>query len=115
MQSEAKSIWLTALRSGEYPQSFHVLHRTAEVKDGIPIGYCCLGVFCKAMGLSETFDSYRNGVFTYNVQNFSSTTMLPVDFAEDMGIDSDEMQKLITMNDCGKSFEEIANWIEENL
>lgn len=49
MKPEIKERWLNALRSGEYPQTQARLHRSKESADanGIPAGFCCLGVLCE--------------------------------------------------------------------
>jgi hypothetical protein len=50
MDPTVKAYWLTALRSGEYPQTSGKLHRAATVGvnvDPEPEGFCCLGVLCR--------------------------------------------------------------------
>lgn len=54
MRPEVKKMWVDALRSGDYPQSYDVMHS--------PYGYCCLGVladlYCKDTGTD--FESFVN-------------------------------------------------------
>lgn len=45
MNPEIKTLWLSALRSGEYEQTTGVLHRGAADDSDAP-GFCCLGVLC---------------------------------------------------------------------
>ena len=56
MNPEIKTLWLTALRSGEYKQATGYLKR--DTGDGV--GYCCLGVLCEvavSQGVKLKLDS----------------------------------------------------------
>ena len=44
MKQEIKQQWITALRSGNYPQGRGYLRR---IDDDGKEGYCCLGVLCE--------------------------------------------------------------------
>ncbi len=103
-----KAKWLKALRSGKYKQGKGALHR-----DG---NFCCIGVEChlhgvsiKAMdkrpgngGTKSSFDKIPKYMDAINGKYGNSMSLPPV-------------QVLIEMNDGGKSFKQIANWIERNL
>ncbi len=113
---EFKKKWLEELRSGKYSQATGVL-RDAN-------GYCCLGVACKAVGINDNalignkiipdsniFDAIPQILrrFYYDdIRHTSPISSYSVAFEMPAGI-------LATMNDEGKSFSEIADYIEENL
>ena len=91
MDKELKAKWVTALRSGKYSQG-----KGALLRDGL---YCCLGVLCEVQGRS---DDWRK----WNIHPFENDQG-PITFAQAM--------PLADMNDTGKSFPEIADYIEANL
>jgi len=43
--------WADTLESGEFPQTRGRLHRSAPTEDGVPAGYCCIGVACVVAGI----------------------------------------------------------------
>ena len=92
--------WIEALRSGKYEQGKGKLF-----KDNF---YCCLGVagICAQIPLSEMYDKDS---FFY--PKFKKYPDLPKELSESvLG------NKLAIMNDCDEmSFNEIANYLEENL
>jgi hypothetical protein len=92
MNPKYKTRWIKALRSGKYKQGVGAL-KTESGK------YCCLGVlsYCvdnnKPSNFSILYDAKRDKYgLTYKVRH-----------------------KLVEMNDGGKSFKEIATWIENEL
>lgn len=91
---EFKEKWLAALRSGEYKQCEGSLHSDA--------GHCCLGVAEIVLG----FESEDNEVL---VGDYIPNAI--VGTAHDNKI----VGILTNMNDNGKSFLQIADWIEANL
>lgn len=116
---EFKAKWLAALRSGEYSQ----------VKDFLrtPRGFCCLGVAChlhdpeqwfpvKERSEDPSYDHYESRSRQYDLP-FKRD--LPDDvFAvleQHYGATKSYMAKIADLNDEGRSFEEIADWIEERL
>jgi hypothetical protein len=95
---EIKTKWLEALRSGEYKQGAERLY-TEETDT-----YCCLGVLNKVCNLESCSTVYLRGNKVPN--------MLNLDVTPDITLTT----ILTNMNDAqGKSFNEIADWIEENL
>lgn len=88
--------WIAALRSGKYKQGRGYLRKGDY--------YCCLGVFCDVIGLKSRYapDREFDRVYEYD----GETTTLP----EKVKLLFDELNvdKLIGMNDCGQTFEEIA-------
>jgi len=116
MNSEWKAKWLEALRSGDYKQVAGMLKGQGE--DGV-VGYCCLGVLAEinnklepieeALGTPKAWQVNQGGVI--------NSIYLPENLARDeYGLGFRAQQQLANMNDKDKmSFDEIANWIEENL
>lgn len=93
LPKDVKAKWIAALRSGLFLQGCGTLKSTNE--DG-ETEHCCLGVareikLCRAM----------NG----GINEYVSGSFLPQHIQED----------LADLNDSGKSFQEIADWIEKNL
>jgi hypothetical protein len=89
MSPELKAKWVEALRSGKFKQC-----RGGLVEGGFsaPDAYCCLGVLWAIEGKPDSLTILWN------------TTV------------GDSKQTLINMNDKeGKSFVEIADWIDANL
>ena len=115
--------WVEALRSGEYKQTQNKLHD----KDG----YCCLGVLCEVMGL----ESCKAGVdyFAYYMPNTGQidASWIPEDDLSAFGLNREVLYRypddptdvvdrkvdsvLMEMNDSGKTFAEIADYIEKEL
>lgn len=88
MRPDLKKEWVKALRSGEYKQCQGNLH-------GATGTHCCLGVLDVIVKAKEP--NTRNG------------PLLKAFYKIDWGT-------FIRMNDDeGKSFNEIADWIEENV
>jgi hypothetical protein len=119
MNSLYKQPWLDALRSGKFDQGCTYLKR--KRKDTIV--HCCLGVLEDINGRikNETY-SLDRGLYGncnldlgfYNTVDNTNYT-LSVDALKKYGISSIALNQLIGMNDGGRSFDEIADWIEKNL
>lgn len=133
MKTEIKTRWLEALRSGEYEQGRKVL-RTADDK------FCCLGVLCElavadgaitSRTVKEGLGDGEVSLWWYEgemvdgsaVWMNSSTTTLPAKAVEWAGLDKTnpgveidgETLSLAGLNDEGRTFDEIADLIEEQL
>ena len=101
MNKEAKAAWVTALRSGHWKQGRSSLRWKDE--------FCCLGVLCD---LGEKKDWLEiGGLYYYE----GETNYLPEEVAISAGLTRAQQTFLAGMNDDGKSFEEIAEWIEKCL
>lgn len=99
LNPEQKEKWLTALRSGEYQQGSNKL-RTDDGK------YCCLGVFA----VCNNIPIDKSGIAILLNNEYQGYGL----FNELMG--EDTVDVLWKMNDkAGKSFLEIADYIEQNL
>ena len=114
---EFKQQWINALRSGEYIQGIGYMKRYDK--------FCCLGVAYDVLHKEEE----NSGWIIYG-QTCESTkhgkSYLPdfddyppaVTYALFQSIKNPEksiIDHLSYMNDHGRTFDDIANWIEENL
>jgi hypothetical protein len=109
--TEAKKLWIAALRSGKYTQAKSTL-RTRQ-------GFCCLGVALDTMRVGEWVE-WPASVFTFradpsvadgkeNIHRLS----LPAKARDLLGINEDIEFFCIGMNDAqGKTFAEIADYLE---
>lgn len=102
MNKEIKSKWVEALRSGKYEQAKGML-RTQNGK------FCCYGVLCEITGVPHSDGGYRFS--DAGICETMPCGSLRVDI-ESGGMDA---SVLSTMNDEGKSFLQIADFIEINL
>lgn len=104
MDAELKAKWVEALRSGEYKQCQQYLR--------IDGGHCCLGVLWNVHG-GRWYDMERGDGMIYGIAESDSTSL--DDQLSKLGVGSTQIFDLISMNDGGKSFAEIADYIEQNL
>ena len=95
---EDKPLWLKALKSGEYKQGKKALKNPNNE-------FCCLGVLCDVKGESVAVNWEDDGAMTPNFGFYDNIGMC---------IGYGLKTALVEMNDEGKSFEEIADYIEEN-
>ena len=100
MNAELKTKWVEALRSGKYAQARRTLRKPDSNE------FCCLGVFCEVQGME--WDKDKSGFYV-----FSQSTMPPPIVSA--GLLAPIAQQLAQMNDGGKTFAEIADYIEANL
>ena len=106
MTAEQKELllkWVAALRSGKYPQT------RLKLKDHE--GYCCLGVLCDVVN-PEGWLSHDSRGFDFSYQE---SVALPSTFIQTLlpKFVYANIAKFVRMNDFeGKSFVEIANYIE---
>ena len=123
--------WLEALRSGNHKQTNEMLFKKTVSEEGdFREGYCCLGVALSILGVSD-------GILNAHTLPLE-LEVLPKKFPEILQGDKDLGEILTVLNDgCSISgiekyekeygiklphsggqsctFEEIANWIEENV
>ena len=117
MRPKAKQLWLSALRSGEYSQCDGTLHGDD--------GFCCLGVLQDVKRTSrQKWRRLDSGEFTaerglsrapFGGDPRPGVHILTPRFRGTVSLSVDAQSHLIGMNDSGKSFTEIADWIEANL
>ena len=93
MDAEIKRKWVQALRSGKYEQTKGLL----KSPDG---AFCCIGV----LGAIQSMD--------FKIKDLRSSTIMSKYSA---GLSTISQLKLANMNDEGRSFAEIADYIEANL
>lgn len=118
--------WVKALRSGNYEQGQEYLCRDGK--------FCCLGVLCEIQGFQKDVvpcPEYPDNIYyvfeldsyaTVQQQSVIPTAIQPT-ILEDLNLrqtveDEDGVRRtlhihLICMNDAGKSFDEIADYIEK--
>jgi hypothetical protein len=105
MKADLKTKWIEALRSGEYEQGQSFLREGDK--------FCCLGVLCD---LKEPANWRRSGdSYDYVVGSDASMGLLPFSLKAETGINGQIESEIVGMNDEGKSFSEIADWIEANV
>ena len=112
MNAQIKEKLVTALRSGKYEQT------SGTLRDGC--SFCCLGVLCDISGAGQWEDrdvyvdrpllkQYRMPDGNYSVQ------YLPSALKTQTGLTDEVLDHLMDMNDSGKPFTVIADYIEANL
>jgi hypothetical protein len=108
LKPEVKEKWVAALRSGDYAQTQNHLRDSK--------GFCCLGVLCELHRQEKPDNKNRwnedkaniAGVQTYH----GSVALLPCTVKKWADNVDDNLETLAWMNDQGKSFAEIADYIE---
>lgn len=133
MTPELKAKWVSALRGGKYKQG-----RDRLIVSSVESGdsYCCLGVLCAVMGLQHqtgTSDEPQRGsgggwldtsddkqhfvgadggsMYLWLDHNTANQAGLAYSFRGDPDHSQDTLMKLNNR----LSFEQIADWIEENI
>lgn len=109
MNKELKAKWLEKLRSGKYKQTENSLRLIEEDET---FSYCCLGVLGECLIDQDPINHY------WNSSNYFVSKELGVIEGGYLGkrvIPRNIQVLLADMNDKGKSFLEIADYIEENL
>ena len=104
-----KAKWIAALRSGEYKQGRSFLRKEDN--------FCCLGVALDLLGVE-----WKKSPYTLNEGTVfrcgTDDGVLPFKYARQLGIAQsgqiEDYSALAAMNDAGKSFLEIADFIEQN-
>lgn len=119
MDQHVKALWVAALRSGKYTQGTGALC--------INDTYCCLGVLCDLAVQEEIIlcreSSHLTGHIGFGFPHDLNYSLLPYKVyawanlpGNDPKIEIDgTTMSLSELNDAGKSFEEIATLIEEQL
>lgn len=121
MNPRVKTLWVDALRSGNYKQGRGALHDVIN-------GHCCLGVLCDLAvkaGVGAWITEPGKFMTTYSLGDWRTALFLcdgvrvwaglPV-AGPDGGIEGSIEGPLVEMNDAQLlTFGQIADWIEENL
>ena len=109
MNPTFKAKWVAALRSGEYKQGKYVLRDQEN-------NFCCLGVLMDIDGcLWNPTELCRVKTNIYSVDGSGETTKLTAITAVKFDLSDEKQVSLISMNDSGKTFAEIADYIEKDL
>ena len=115
MNKEIKDTWITALRSGMYQRTEGNLRRGENE-------YCCLGVLCDLYSPDSwqrraTDTSWDELVYTYVfvVGESKQDEMPQTEVLTWANLEYSDARALADMNDSGKDFATIAQWIEDNL
>ena len=112
MDRVVKTRWVERLRSGQDLQGRGALWESGRL--------CCLGVLCETvraeMHLRVNSVYNTDGELTREYGSEEQTMVLPIEVANYVGINREQQNRLIGMNDEEEvGFEEIADWVEENL
>jgi hypothetical protein len=114
MNQEIKQKWVEALRSKKYKQGRGVLRR----KDT----YCCLGVLCDLNEkvewkfLASTRLIEEQYIPSISPDNAFGDFFIPIEISEWAELSDVSSEVLVELNDDKfYSFEQIADYIEENL
>jgi len=103
-----KDKWLKALRSGKFQQGVCRLHDKETNK------YCCLGVACRITHPRK--DLLDVSVISIDSKDIKVPNFLKGDINENNKNYSPIVKILTHLNDIDeKNFNQIADWIEENL
>lgn len=115
LDPEFKAKWLAELRSGKHKQGRNTMYDTAT--DGL----CCLAVAGLVCGLSKD-EMAGVDIITQRLRNDVPEKKLALSkkaadlhYPEMLAAMDSVGKDLAEMNDDGKSFSEIADWIETNL
>jgi hypothetical protein len=110
MTQAQKDYWLTALRNGEYPQG------RMGLLDEHHGGYCCLGVAAvTVLGVHPDRLLGRAELTELGCQSFLGGWPRNLFWASDPETYEGIQQVLAGMNDSGRSFAEIADFIEAHI
>lgn len=108
-----KKQWINALLSGKYKQG------RGNLYNNIYKEHCCIGVLGEVCGITKT-EMNKKGLF--DDQWFSNFDRIKSKIPKELigsNVKSKRgnpiVGKLVRMNDGGKSFEEIANYIQKYL
>lgn len=122
MSPQWKQRWLEALRGGKYQQGHGGLRGYSHTGKGrLPVindaGYCCLGVLCDVVDPTKwAKDDVQIGGYSHGPSHNTSYWFPGSAVAEEAGLSENAMHVLAAMNDTQTlSFEQIADWIEQNL
>ena len=107
MNKSLKKKWTKALRSDEYVQGTNQLVAPCGDYDE----FCCLGVLCDVMGVE-----FEYGFSCLVIAGTLHSSTLPDSLLKEAGLNFGEQKELMDLNDNEYwDFNNIANWIDENL
>lgn len=106
MNKKVAMKWVKALRSGKYLQGKERLQNGDT--------YCCLGVLCAIAPKGLAFIESDNTILGHTLLN-QCKVLKWAGLKSGKGYYKDGSYSLVGDNDRGKSFEKIANIIEQNI
>ncbi len=119
MNPEIKALWVGALRSGGYGQTDGQLRRTYRPGEGeIPAEYCCLGVLCDLYDKANKTSSWNNetdnfmGKGAFLPEEVSGWAGMNAYERDGLFTSAGEYEDVVSMNDNGATFGDIADVIE---
>ena len=116
MNPEIKKKWVEALRSGQYVQGRNKLRSPSSNDPDFPApsAFCCLGVLCDVVD-STQWQPPMDRKPDYMLYGYHSTST-PPDVLDTSGLGRTDEDALVKLNDDERwTFNQIADWIEENL
>ena len=118
MNKDVKAKWVEALRSGYYKQGKYKLRDLGDYYDATGV-LCDLAANASVIGSPTRYDAPDGIFFGYTYgdakSNDSFATGLPRAVREWAGIEYRLAYRVALMGDEGKTFNQIADYIEENL
>ena len=111
MNPEIKQKWLEALRSGKYKQGRGLLRDSKNQ-------FCCLGVLCdiiKPNGWRLSPHTIPIPTYSFLYGDGAAEFVLRNNVLKYVGMTDVQHDALVNLNDNGKTFDEIADYIEANL
>ena len=116
MNPEIKKLWVEALKSGKYKQGARKLKKEIRKNSQWETKHCCLGVLCEILEplgfkIINPNEEYNERIFEHKEEpNYPAK-----EICNKAEISKNQAKELAGMNDCDLTFEQIANYIEENL
>jgi len=113
VKAALKRKWVAALRSGKYKQGSAALRAIREGQEE----WCCLGVLAQAAGCRWEKPGRFGNAYLLG-KGGTNRVFLPQSVLARVGLPNSGPKGqgvLADLNDSGKTFQQIANWIEKNL
>jgi hypothetical protein len=108
MDAELKTKWVAALRSGKFQQGDRALRANDR--------YCCLGVLAEVKGCQWGKNIHGEATPVFGSEGVGRHEDSPCYLDESFsGLLYATQCALADLNDSGKPFPAIADWIEENI
>ena len=103
MTNYLKNKWIKPLRAGKYKQ---IKNRLKDHN-----GHCCMGVLCEISNKLPFI--LKPGTNYFSIEDFNG--IIPEKFLNLIKLERNVQIKAIGMNDSNKSFNEIADYLQEEL
>lgn len=113
MDAQIKQKWVDALRSGNYKQTESILRLENDECEPSTFSYCCLGVLCDVAG--AYWNAEGKPFLHRDPLEAEEESLLNLDALYYFGLSEADQVILSDMNDNGKSFDEIAQYIDHAI